>query len=329
MFLAEGMRRFLLRPRLPVLDYLAVLRTHPTFKRFTVGELIFAQYTCPIHEPAIGFWTTTDHLIHVLSGKKTWRTPSGSWTAQTGDTVFFKKGAYVIRQNFSADFCVMVFCVPDEFVREVSRGLTGELPPCGAPAGGYEMAMKVDTDPRVDAFLHSMAAYFTDDEEPPAALLRLKLSELIAGILLGRKNQELCAYLRGVAASDLPSVPAIMEANYCHNLSLEAFAKMCHRSLSSFKRKFQECYGVPPGRWLLERRLERAARLLGATGMNVTEVVFECGFESPAHFSRAFREKFGRSPSQHRQAALVQTEAAVRASASAKTERLLYDLATG
>lgn len=312
-----------------MLDYIAILRTHPTFKRFTVGELLFAQYTCPIHEPTIGFWTNTDHLIHVLSGRKTWRTPSGTWTAQTGDTVFFKKGAYVIRQNFSADFCVMVFCVPDAFVREVARGLTGEMPPGAPPVGGCEMALKVDNDPRVDAFLHSMAAYFSDDEEPPPALLRLKLSELIAGFLLGRKNQELCAYLRGVATSDLPSVPAIMEANYCHNLSLEAFAKMCHRSLSSFKRKFLECYGVPPGRWLLERRLDRAARLLGSTEMNVTEIVFECGFESPAHFSRAFRDKFGRSPTEYRQNWLAKAGPAARGLPAAEPERVLYDLAVG
>lgn len=310
-----------------MLDYLAVLRTHPAFKRFAVGDLLFAQYTCPIHEPTIAFWTNTDHLIHVLSGKKTWRTPSGNWTAQAGDTVFFRKGAYVIRQNFSADFCVMVFCVPDAIVRDVVRGLTGELPRSAAAGGGCEMAVRVYNEPRVDAFLHSMAAYFADDEEPPAALLRLKLSELIAGLVLGRKNPELSAYLRSVAAADSPSVPAIMEANYCHNLPLEAFAKMCHRSLASFKRKFQECYGVPPGRWLLERRLERAARLLATTELSVTEVVLECGFESPAHFSRAFRKRFGRAPSKHRQASLSAMDAAGYAAISPPMERPLYDLA--
>jgi transcriptional regulator GlxA family with amidase domain len=71
---------------------------------------------------------------------------------------------------------------------------------------------------------------------------------------------------------------------------------MCHRSLSSFKREFQRCYGMPPGRWLLERRLERASALLNTTSMNVTQIAFECGFESSSHFSRAFKDKFGRTP---------------------------------
>jgi AraC-like DNA-binding protein len=75
-----------------------------------------------------------------------------------------------------------------------------------------------------------------------------------------------------------------------------------HRSLSSFKREFHKHYGVPPGRWLLERRLERSASLLQTTGMSVTEIMFDCGFEDPSHFSRAFKEKFGQEPSVYRRA---------------------------
>ena len=61
-----------------------------------------------------------------------------------------------------------------------------------------------------------------------------------------------------------------MEQNCCHNLPLEAFAKLCHRSLSTFKREFHQHYGVAPGRWLLEQRLECSERLLKTTNMSVT-----------------------------------------------------------
>ncbi len=88
-------------------------------------------------------------------------------------------------------------------------------------------------------------------------------------------------------------------------LLFEAFAQMCHRSLSSFKREFRKHYGTSPGRWLLERGLERAASLLQTTGMSVTEIMFECGFEDLSHFSRAFKEKFGLSPSVYRGARSV------------------------
>lgn len=41
--------------------------------------------------------------------------------------------------------------------------------------------------------------------------------------------------------------------------------------------------------------------MLGNSEMSVTEIVYECAFESPAHFSRAFKLKFSRSPSEYRE----------------------------
>jgi AraC-like DNA-binding protein len=92
-----------------------------------------------------------------------------------------------------------------------------------------------------------------------------------------------------------------MEANFCYSLPLDAFAKMCHRSLSSFKREFGQCYGTTPAKWLIGRRLECAAQMLRTTSMSITEIALECGFEEPSHFSRTFKAKFGRSPTDCRE----------------------------
>jgi AraC family transcriptional regulator, positive regulator of tynA and feaB len=35
--------------------------------------------------------------------------------------------------------------------------------------------------------------------------------------------------------------------------------------------------------------------------MSMTEIALECGFEEPSHFSRAFKAKFGRSPTDYRE----------------------------
>jgi AraC-like DNA-binding protein len=145
-----------------------------------------------------------------------------------------------------------------------------------------------------------MGVYFAADKDPPEPLLKLKLRELLAGILLSRNNPGLSEYFRSLAARDSPSIRAIMEANYHHNLPLEAFAQMCHRSLSSFKRDFRKCYGISPGKWLLERRLIRSVSLLKTTRLTITEIMLECGFNDLSHFSKAFKEKFGRPPTMYR-----------------------------
>jgi AraC-like DNA-binding protein len=155
----------------------------------------------------------------------------------------------------------------------------------------------VSSDSALSAFFHAMTVYFAADEEPPEALLKLKLQELLTGILLSRRNPALTGHFQSIAACDAPPIPAIMEVNYHYNLPLTTYAQMCHRSLSSFKRDFRMSYGTSPGKWLLERRLERSMSLLQGTRMSVTEILFECGFEDSSHFSKAFKEKFGKPPS--------------------------------
>ena len=63
-----------------------------------------------------------------------------------------------------------------------------------------------------------MLVYFAGDEEPPEALLKLKLKELLTSILMSPGNPTLSAYFRSLAMCDAPPLPAIMEANFCYSL---------------------------------------------------------------------------------------------------------------
>jgi AraC-like DNA-binding protein len=66
--------------------------------------------------------------------------------------------------------------------------------------------------------------------------------------------------------------------------------------------------GLTPSEYLRICRLEAARRLLSASafaGHSITEIAFECGFTSSAHFSTEFRKRFGRSPRSYRQLASV------------------------
>jgi AraC-like DNA-binding protein len=285
-----------------MLNLIELLGPPLPIRKFAIGDLLFAYVTCPAHDGWDGLWAQHDHLIHVLSGKKTLRTSRETWTFTGGDTVFLKKGAYLQRHEIDRAFCVLMFFIPDAFVRETVREIAAELPPVKASDGAHELAIPVHNDLALQAFFQAMSIFFAGEEKPSELLLKLKLKELVTLLLVSPGNRVLSGYLQSLATHDAPSLPAIMEANYCHNLSLEAFARLCHRSLSSFKREFHLHYGMPPGKWLLERRLECAANLLRSTGLSVTEIVFECGFEDASHFCHAFKEKFNQTPSAFREA---------------------------
>lgn len=64
-----------------------------------------------------------------------------------------------------------------------------------------------------------------------------------------------------------------------------------------FARSFRQAFGVPPHRYLLTRRIERATALLRDTDLSITEIAFEAGWESLGTFGRTFRDITGESPS--------------------------------
>ena len=73
-------------------------------------------------------------------------------------------------------------------------------------------------------------------------------------------------------------------------------AKTSGVSAAHFARSFKEAFGVPPHRYLLTRRIERAKAMLRETALPITEIAFETGWKSLGTFGRTFRDITGESP---------------------------------
>ena len=73
-------------------------------------------------------------------------------------------------------------------------------------------------------------------------------------------------------------------------------ARVSHVSATHFARSFKEAFGVPPHRYLLTRRIERAGALLRETDLSITEIAFQTGWQSLGSFGRTFRDITGESP---------------------------------
>lgn len=67
-------------------------------------------------------------------------------------------------------------------------------------------------------------------------------------------------------------------------------------SASHFARSFKEAFGVPPHRYLLTRRIERAVAMLRDTELSVTEIAFQTGWKSLGTFGRIFHDITGENP---------------------------------
>ena len=67
-----------------------------------------------------------------------------------------------------------------------------------------------------------------------------------------------------------------------------------------FARAFKAAFGVPPHRYLLTRRIERAKTLLRDTDLPITEIAFDTGWNSLGTFGRVFRDITGEAPGELR-----------------------------
>lgn len=90
-------------------------------------------------------------------------------------------------------------------------------------------------------------------------------------------------------------------ANYAEDLSLEAVAKAVHMSTFYFCKQFKKATGVNFTNYLSRVRIEKAKDLLLNPHARVSEVAFDCGFQSLTHFNRVFRTLVGESPTTYRE----------------------------
>jgi len=88
----------------------------------------------------------------------------------------------------------------------------------------------------------------------------------------------------------------LIDANLDSNLSVEFLASEVQLSPAHFARAFRETFGLPPHRYLLHLRLERARRMLDAENAVLADVAQRSGFADQAHFTRFFKREYGVTP---------------------------------
>ncbi len=104
----------------------------------------------------------------------------------------------------------------------------------------------------------------------------------------------------GVRHPKLLSVIALMEQNLEEPLTRSELAREADLSTRQLERLFRKYLNRSPARYYLELRLNKARLLLLQTNMSVIDVALACGFVSASHFSKCYRDFFGRTPRKER-----------------------------
>ena len=270
------------------------------FKQFSCNEALFLIIDCPPEFVKAEDWIDHNCFLHVIKGNHLLFSRERSWLISKGSTVFIKKGGLGIQKIDEDAFCALMFYVPDRYIHSFLKDKKFELLQFEHSPISNDMLIDLETNEVLVAFFNSVLSYFETNRQPPVGLLELKFKELLLNIISNPANKELTSYLYKAFLSGNNDLSDIMERNYLYNLSLDEFARLAHRSLSKFKRDFDTVFDMPPGKWLMKKRLEYAGRLLLNSKKAITDIVTESGFINVTHFDRIFKKHFGETPLQHR-----------------------------
>ncbi|MEM9326872.1 MAG: AraC family transcriptional regulator [Bacteroidota bacterium] len=159
---------------------------------------------------------------------------------------------------------------------------------------------QVQIDLLLENYKQSVNILLDHPELADEGMVKTKLKEFV---LLIAKSEQAPSQLDFLAALFKPKEAAFkstIQHNLYANLSLEELATLCHLSLSSFKRKFTEVFGESPKKYIVKKKVEKAASLLKGEDRRVSEIAYQVGFDSLATFNRNFSSIIGQSPSDYR-----------------------------
>ena len=244
-----------------------------------------------------GTFFLEQHLLYVVLGGSVKLTCGRqTWTVRKNEMILLRRAQSVSYEKQGSEetglFESQLFAINDELLKDFLTSQQVQIPQMTEELGTQVSPMS----DRLVAYCWSLSPYFNDPSQVNPGLLRLKVMELLYNVMDCSKNIfRQMLQLRQPVKTDIHRV---VEENYTSPISLDELAYLSGRSLSSFKREFQDIYGAPPARWIREKRLSKAHEMLRSSSLSVADVTYSLGFENPTHFSRIFKQQYGYAPSQ-------------------------------
>ena len=126
------------------------------------------------------------------------------------------------------------------------------------------------------------------------------LSEIWLNLLKELGNMEPPPAGSSQTQERLLTMLSFIQQNYAQKLTLEEIAAAASVSTRECLRCFRTGIRQSPVEYLLAYRVREAKKLLETTALPVTEIALRTGFNSPAYFSKSFREHTGKTPNAYR-----------------------------
>ncbi|MEO0470786.1 MAG: AraC family transcriptional regulator [Bacteroidota bacterium] len=241
---------------------------------------------CYLSQPAISLVRKGRQKLRLKDG--------GTLHIEAGKYAFLPQGLYHITDLVATkgEFESVIFFFHST---QVHQFLSGQPIPDTLPQEAIVFCGTIT--PTLSGFIQNTLDLFDLLESTSLQLATLKFQELLH-LLAAENSTHFLAHLFAFQRSLPRQLSIIMEQYFDKALTVEDYAFLSGRSVSSFRRDFKRHYAQSPKQWLKTKRLDKAKKLLTATTHSVTEVSEAVGYENVSYFIRAFRQTYGQTPGQ-------------------------------
>lgn len=249
----------------------------------------------------VEFYTSQPCLTYVIDGQETF-TSFDNDDVQIAETemLLMPRNMYLV-SDFRSAFGPLksfLFFFGVGVLEEFLLATKGDEKPDASVDG----PLKIKSSSAVNHYMSALMRVYKPRPRHSAAL-RIKLLELL---YLLHEQDDTGTFRATISNAHSHgrkrNIVQIMSKHFLRDLTVKDYAELSGRSLSTFTREFRRIYNKSPQQWLIEARLDHARNLVLSSDLSITEIACSIGYDNVSHFIKTFREHFGNTPKQLRQA---------------------------
>ncbi len=258
-----------------------------------------------VHEDTmyVEFFTNAPCIVYVTRGRENFFDPDGTEIITgPGDILLIPRHHHMVSNfaNKSGPLEAWLFFFSDTVIKDFLK-FRSPYALNGFDSRPALLETNAKTSARLPSFIDALTSVY-GGLKPPFSLTKTKLVELLLLLDMESADGQFHKFLINQNLDHARrNIKQVMRQNADLDLSVAEYARLSGRSVSAFQRDFKREFGISPGSWLRESKLERSHELIVTSQESVSEIAHRIGYADTSHFIKAFKAQFGCTPKQMRQ----------------------------
>lgn len=272
---------------------------------FTSDFFVINDLVCHCCEPSTKSVIDCNNNFNITftrEGYFTFNTYPGSIDAYTGNIFLKKPGCeYSVTQMTTSLFGCTIINFAESFLEALEERYSFKKISFFKDAGQFVLVLR--STPALSLLHHLICRHLAQPQPSKLYLdcMILEMAEHVIDVLLA--DDSIVPISPSHIKQQVFSIQRAQEymaAHLCESISLQDLSRYCFISPFHFSRVFKKFTGYSPYHYLQIQRLKHAEILLKTTGLTITDIGFQSGFNSPDYFCAAFTKAYKMSPSMYK-----------------------------